>query len=248
LRSIKSKNRRGDPCGRLIPMSIPTTMQNKNENQTSKRKSIRLRDFDYSKPGFYFVTICSHNKECVFGEIDNGEMILNDIGKIINEEILSIPKRFKNVEIDIYAIMPNHVHMILSILCDDDLDCCDDGNRRGGVSPPEISTPGQNCRGAVSAPETENILMQGGGNSGGETPPLRKNKPTLGQVVGYFKYHSTKKINIVNNTPSKPVFQRNYYEHIIRNEESYAIIYAYIESNPQTWDRDMNNPANATIP
>ena len=90
------------------------------QNQKPKRKSIRLRGFDYSEPREYFVTICSHNRECNFGEIINQEMALNELGKIVEEEILNIPNRFKNVEIKIYTVMPNHIHLIVSILASED--------------------------------------------------------------------------------------------------------------------------------
>ncbi|MFA5055158.1 MAG: hypothetical protein WC562_03160 [Dehalococcoidia bacterium] len=81
------------------------------------RKSVRIKDYDYSHAGAYFVTICTQNRECLFGDIADGEMVLNDAGKIVNEEWLRTAKLrlWENVEIDTYAIMPNHIHGIIVI-------------------------------------------------------------------------------------------------------------------------------------
>ena len=92
-------------------------------------------------------------------------------------------------------------------------------------------------RGAVSAPHTEDASQQ----QGGGTPPLRK--PTLGQIVAYFKYKSTKEINVMDGGRIAKLWQRNYYEHIIRNEREMENIWNYIESNPAMWAKDEENPA-----
>jgi len=185
------------------------------QNQKPKRKSIRLRGFDYSESREYFVTICSHNRECNFGEIINQEMALNELGKIVEEEILNIPNRFKNVEIKIYTVMPNHIHLIVSILASED---------------PIV--------GATLA-VARNIKA-------GASPA-----PTVGAIIGSFKSLCFKKYKeyVENNNCNieTKFWQRNYYEHIIRNEKSYDNIYAYIESNTQTWERDRNHPENAKI-
>ena len=188
------------------------------KNLDKNRKPIRLKNYNYFEPGDYFVTICTQDGECLFGEIVDGIMVLNKIGKIIEEEVLNIPHKYPNTQIDIYSIMPNHIHFILSILCEEDI--------------------GGDCRGGVSPPLQENGLMPGG-----ETPPLRR-KPALGQMIAYFKYQSTKEINLISENPGNKIFQRNYYETIITNQQSYDEIYTYIESNPQLWDRDRNNPKN----
>ena len=78
-----------------------------------KRKPTRLKEYDYSTPGAYFITICAHNKKHLFGEIKNYKMNLNDIGNIINCEIIKIESRYHNIKIDKYVIMPNHIHMII---------------------------------------------------------------------------------------------------------------------------------------
>jgi len=166
------------------------------------RKSIRLQDYDYSQAGEYFITICSRNRENIFGEVVDGEMVLNNRGKIIEKEILKTKKLRKNINIDISCIMPNHIHLIISILCDD-----------------------KDCRGVLQYAPT------------GFVSP----KNNLGSIIRGFKSSSTKQINIIRDTPLQPVFQRNYHEHIIRNQKSYNEIYNYILSNPQMWERDRNN-------
>src|SRR3989339_528025 len=80
-----------------------------------KRKQIRLRKYDYSNAGWYFVTICTQNRECLFGNIVNDKMILNKYGLIVNKYWLMIPNHFNNVELDEFTIMPNHVHGIVVI-------------------------------------------------------------------------------------------------------------------------------------
>ena len=103
--------------------------KNKNSNRPSiklgARKSTRLKDFDYSSPNDYFITICTHNRECIFGEVLDGDMVLNELGKIVEKEILKTQEIRKNIGIDIFCIMPNHVHIIIMVLCDENngIDC-----------------------------------------------------------------------------------------------------------------------------
>ena len=150
------------------------------------RRSIRLKEYDYSSEGLYFVTICSHEHKCVFGEIIDDNIILNRCGNIIDKEWKSLPQHFPNIVCHEYIIMPNHIHGIIQI--------------------------------------EERI-------QGGPTPPLRKT--TLGNILAYYKYRTTKQLD-----QRIPLWQRNYYEHIIRNQQSYEEIAAYIVENPVHWKRD----------
>ncbi|MFA6305097.1 MAG: transposase [Patescibacteria group bacterium] len=187
------------------------------------RQSIRLPAYDYSGTGYYFVTICSYKRELIFGEIKNDEMKLSPTGIIIEKYILIIEQHFENVKIDASVIMPNHVHFIIIIDC-----------RRGGVIPPND----------IVLLNNDYNNKQGGMNElGGITPPLRAlSKPTLGQIVGYYKYQTTKRINhVFNNSIDKKIWQRNYYEHIIRDENSLNRIRQYIKNNPVNWKNDRNN-------
>jgi REP element-mobilizing transposase RayT len=117
--------------------------------------------------------------------------------------------------------MPNHTHGIIAIANND---------RRGEVSSPILKRTG-------SLQKVREIIIKGGA-----TPPLHKR--TLGQIIAYFKYQSTKKINQIRNTPGMPIWQRNYYEHIIRNENELNSIREYIRYNPLKWDEDEENPDN----
>ncbi|MBU3942398.1 transposase [Patescibacteria group bacterium] len=143
----------------------------------------------------------------------------NDIKQMIDNQWQELKNKFPNIDLDKYVIMPNHIHGIIVITNNVNNDC------RGEVfSPPNI---------------TSNKL------EGGMTPPLQRKKPTLGQMIAYFKYQSTKQINdFLKNPLDQKLWQRNYYEHVIRNQKSLDDIRKYIRINPLNWDRDRNNPKN----
>jgi putative transposase len=170
--------------------------------QKHHRRSIRLKDYDYSQAGAYYVTINVQNRECLFGEIVNYEMILNDAGKMIEVQWLALLKRFPNIELDVYQVMPNHAHGIIVIV------------------EPEF-----------------------GIESRAGTSPA----PTLGDIVGAFKSITTHEyIQGVGNKNwrqfYKRLWQRNYYEHVVRDEADLNRIQDYIQSNPANWDEDEENP------
>ena len=200
-------------------------MQTENKN----RKSIRIKGYDYSSVGDYFVTICTQNRECLFEEIIDGEMKLNEVGKIAEKCWFEIPKHFPNTELDIFQIMPNHMHFVLRILDAEDIG----GNRRGAIYCAQTNNAIN--QGAINCAPT------GGGFSGAKSPLLNPN--SLSKIIRWFKGRITFE---VRKSGFGFEWQRNYYEHIIRNEQSYNEIYNYIQSNPQTWDRDRNNPTNIT--
>ncbi|MDR2911066.1 MAG: hypothetical protein LBV47_06855, partial [Bacteroidales bacterium] len=150
---------------------------NKYNPNLHHRRSIRLHRYDYSQEGLYFVTVCTQNRTCLFGEITAGEMRLNETGRIVENEWIKLPERFNNVVLDIFQIMPNHFHGILQIV-------------GAGSARPEINDS-----------DTDN-------NRAGEPRPY---VPALGNMIAYFKYQTTKQIDL----PVK-LWQRNYYEHIIR--------------------------------
>lgn len=187
----------------MIPTKgIPTVMNN--FKHTGNRRSIRLKGYDYSQQGMYFITICTKNRECLFGKIQDGNMILNDCGSIADQQYQKIPLRFPNAILDKYIIMPNHIHGIIQL----------------------------------------------------EEVPLSLHRttvkvvPTLGEIIGAFKSECTsgylKYININNLNRSCMLWQKNYYEHIIRNETGLAKIREYIQNNPVKWDEDKENPKNFT--
>ena len=152
-----------------------------------KRKPARLAEYDYSAPAAYFVTICTQDRQCILSDILVGEGLappvcrLTDTGRVVENEILSIPVRYPNVGIDKYVIMPNHIHMIVEIRA-----------QAGGASP----------------------------------------SPTLFDVVRVIKSLSTRRSRLKN------LWQRSYYEHVIRGERDYGEIWTYIDENPAKWTLD----------
>lgn len=219
-------------------------MKSKFDPQKHHRRSVRLKGYDYSSEGAYYVTIVAQGRECLFGEIVDGEMHLSKYGEIIQKWWDEIPVHFLNVELGAFVIMPNHVHGIILII----------DNRRGEVISPRVSPhdhPNANNQenvnninqGGEINDEGVKIKTQGGKtqNRGGETPFLPR--PTLGQIVAYFKYQSTKEMNKIETENSITKFwQRSYYEHIIRNEKELQQKTDYIMDNPSQWDEDDENP------
>ncbi|MGB6128069.1 MAG: transposase [Psychrilyobacter sp.] len=165
------------------------------------RRSIRLKNYDYSKNGMYFITICTQNREKIFGEIIDENMILNDVGKMVEDEW----KKLETEDIDVskYCLMPNHFHGIIEIRV--------------------------NVGVIHELPLRENK----------EDIKLRR-KMMIPKLIGKFKMLSARRINILNNNVGK-VWQRNYYEHIIRDEKDYVRISDYIKNNPRNWKEDRFN-------
>ncbi len=164
-------------------------------------RSIRLKGQDYAEPGGYFVTVCTHERACLFGHVVNGEMHLNEAGEIALRCWEEIPDHFPSVELDASIVMPNHVHGIIIV-------------------------PGRGT--ACRAPTTEQF-----------------GKPAVGSIptiVRSYKSSATRHINLVRMTPGIPVWQRGYYEHIVRREPELMAIREYIQGNPAHWDDDENNP------
>jgi len=140
-------------------------------------------------------------------------MYLNDFGQIVEEILSFIPNRYPNVEIDKYVIMPNHVHAIIVIM---------DGAKHVGAI---HESPRHDL-----SPRHEITSM-----------PVRR-KMLLSKIIGYLKMNSAKKINLLRNAPGYPVWQRNYYERIISDENAHANIWEYIDHNPDKWPNDRNGP------
>jgi putative transposase len=170
-----------------------------NTHQRHHRRSIRLRGYDYSRAGAYFVTVCTHNRMCLFGEIINGKMRLNDGGCAVVDSWQWLASQYNYVELDAWVVMPNHMH---------------------------------------------GIIVIHDGRGGSRTAPTDKRKP-LGRLIGAFKTVSTKCINEMRGTPNASIWQRNYYEHIIRDDESLHRICEYIINNPLQWTLDRENPVRA---
>ncbi len=180
------------------------------------RRSIRLSGYDYTQSGAYFLTLVTHQRQLLFGEICSTDVQLNALGMIVMEEWNHTPIIRKEIELDEFVIMPNHIHGIIQIL-----------ESGAGIR----VTP---------------VGALGGGEVGAHgRAPLRLPK-SVGSFVAGFKSVVTKRINLVRGTPGFPVWQRNYYEHVIRDEDDLARIRAYIQANPFSWKVDNENPGRST--
>ena len=188
--------------------------------QTHHRRSIRLNGYDYARENFYFITICCQNKVCLFGEIQNGGMLLNDAGKMLEYEWLMLEARFQNIKLQSFVVMPNHFHGILEIVGATLVVAQNNGNETG----------------------RSQAVAQNNGNETGQPQGTAPTK-SIGDMLDAFKSITTVKyIHGVKNFgwPSfdKRIWQRNYYEHIIRDESEYLKIVNYIENNPAKWAED----------
>lgn len=199
---------------------------NKYNPNIHHRKSIRLKGYDYSQAGLYFITICVQDRECLFGDVVNGEMMLNDAGRMVENEWLKLPQRFTNIELHEYEVMPNHFHAIMEIV-----------GATLVVAQNDMGQP-ENQNGQ---PKNQNGQSE---NQNGQPQGIAPKKPkTVGDMMGAFqsivtvqyirgvKQHGWKSFN-------GKLWQRNYWEHIIRNEQSYQRISEYIINNPKKWDND----------
>ncbi len=166
-----------------------------------RRRSIRLPGYDYAQLGAYFITICTNRRRCLFGEIADSEMRLNAIGRIVEEEWFRSAEIRREIILDVFVLMPNHMHGIIHIEYTTDVGAT-------GRSP-----------------------LQPG--------PARH---SLASFVAGFKAGTTTRINALRGTPRQPVWQRNYYEHVVRTERDLDSIRDYIGNNPANWPTDRENP------
>ncbi len=183
------------------------------------RRSIRLQGYDYSRDGAYFVTICTYNRECLFGSVGAGskpaqstkpaqttvlstQMTLNEYGEIVQQTWDDLVNHIEGIDLeDAFVVMPNHIHGIVVI--DEQVGLA----KRAGLT-----------------------------NRAGLEPA-----PTLSEIVRQLKTFSARRINKRRGTPGIPVWQRNYHERIIRGENELKQIREYIANNPANWLRDENN-------
>jgi putative transposase len=165
------------------------------------RRSIRLKEYDYSQAGAYFVTVCTHRKTILFGNIVGGEIRLNTFGLIVKECWEDLPQHYYFLKLDVFIVMPNHIHGILMLT--------DHPNVGAGFKP---------------------------------APTIKRH--ALSEIVRALKTFSSRRINEIRKTPGIPVWQRNYYEHVIRNEIDLEETREYIENNPLKWLEDEYYPTN----
>ncbi|MDJ0733965.1 MAG: transposase [Nostocaceae cyanobacterium] len=223
------------------------------------RRSIRLRHYDYSQAGIYFVTICTYKRQCWFGEIKNGQMHLNHIGKIVADEWLRTSEIRPNFQLDEWIIMPNHLHGIVIIQDISNGNIQDVGNQNiQGVDNKNIQgVDNKNIQGVgnknIQSVGNENIQgvgngkIQGVGNGkiqGARNAPLRQKPNSLSSFIAGFKSAVSKRVNLLRHSHDIPIWQRNYYESIIRDEKSLVAVQEYIINNPSRWKNDPDNLQN----
>ena len=168
------------------------------------RRSIRLKEFDYSSAGAYYITLCSFNRENIFGELENGRVFLNEYGEIAREEWGKTAEIRRGIELDEFVIMPNHMHGILWIE--------GRGTKHRAPTIEQFGKPTSN---------------------------------TIPTIIRGFKSSVTKRINTKRadfNLPLMTVWQRNYFEHVIRDERDLFNVRQYIQNNPKNWEEDENFP------
>ena len=182
-----------------------------------RRRSIRLPGYDYSQPGAYFVTICTRGRECVLGEVRSGEMVHSPMGLVLVEEWTRSASIRREIALDTFVVMPNHLHGIVFIL--------EDASPAGVV--------GAHGRAPLPMPSSTDLNARG----------IADRKPRcLGSFIAGYKAAVTKRINELRGTSGAGVWQRNYYEHVIRDEEDLRRIREYIAHNPLSSEIDEENP------
>ncbi|HTA27816.1 MAG TPA: transposase [Bacteroidia bacterium] len=199
-----------------------------NDNPLHNRHSIRLKGYDYSKAGAYFITICVKDKIHFFGKIENGEMILNDAGIMIDKWWQKIPEKFPDIELCDYQIMPNHFHAIII---------------NTGIVRADPVGADPRVRPETESSDSNESLEINIGQTHGSAPTDADMDSPLYAVVQWFKTMSTNEyIHGVKKLGWRPFYgklwQRNYYEHIIRDEKSYNAIADYINNNPANLAND----------
>jgi putative transposase len=185
-----------------------------------QRRSVRLKDYDYASPGAYFVTLCTWRRELLFGSIVDGVMDLSDIGKIVAEEWQKTAVIREEIRLDEWAVMPNHMHAVVWIAR---LSAKNDDGHENNV--------------AMNNDAADNVGAHG-------RAPLRRKPRSLGSLVAGFKSAATTRSNTLRVSPGVAIWQRGFYEHVVRNERELAAIRQYIRDNPLKWALDRDNRAN----
>ena len=185
--------------------------------QTQRPRTLRLRGYDYCAPGAYFITICTAKQKFTLGRIVKGEMRLNQFGRVVKNEWLRTATIRPELKLDAFIVMPNHFHAIVAI------------------EAPEV---GAHRRAPLHLPAAAQTICVGA--HGGA--PLQRPPRSLGSLIAGFKSAVTICINRIRRTPRASLWQRNYYEHIIRNDDELNKIRWYVLTNPQRWRLDPDNP------
>lgn len=172
-----------------------------------QRRSIRLEEYDYSQPGAYFITLVAHQRQALFGKIENGSVTLNQLGNLAVAVWHGLETRFSAVQLDDFVIMPDHLHGIIFI-----------NEERVGA---RREATAMSVMSSVASPA-----------------PVERHRISLGDVVGAYKSTVTRLFNRLGNTPGRNIWQRNYYEHVIRDDLDLDQVRCYIQENPSRWEEE----------
>nr|NQU91269.1 hypothetical protein [Bacteroidota bacterium] len=202
------------------------------------RRSIRLKGYDYSQAGLYFITICVKDRACLFGEIKNGEMILNDAGEMVEKWYFELENKYPDKKCHEMVVMPNHFHCIIeNAPLTDEMPTMDN-------TPAMDAHVGTSLRGR---PQNDGRNEIDGNKQQSTDSPYgmdnQKYNVTIGDAMDWFKTMTTNEYirGVKNNNWQRfkqKLWHRNYWEHIIRNEQSYNRISEYIINNPKNWKDD----------
>lgn len=226
----KKKNKRERDTIEIYLVDFFVTTEQQKFKGKYRKTSHRLKEYDYSKEGAYFITICCKDRECLFGEITNGKMMYNEYGKISDFEWKNTENIRKNVTIDEYIIMPDHVHGIIFIdyQIPDEPHQTTETSRRDTVH--RVSTPPIFCNEKNTTANREQFGK-----------PTKNSIPT---IIRSYKATVTTQINAKRNIHGFPIWQPGFYDRIIRDEEELNRIREYIIQNPQNWENNKNRPEN----
>jgi len=194
---------------------------NNHNSNKYHRHSLRLKYYDYLLSGAYFITICTYRKENILGYITDGKIELNVLGKITVREWLRTFQIRKNIQLDEYVIMPNHFHGIIVLT---------ENKGDNSLCPYKNNQRLYNCRGTMNRAHPSTYESFG--------KPISGSIPT---IVRLFKSAVTRQIKRLDYPLIASLWQRNYYEHIIRNENELNRIREYIQNNPLRWQYDREN-------
>ncbi|MFT5723680.1 MAG: putative transposase [Bacteroidia bacterium] len=255
-------------------------MKNKSKYNSNMhhRRSIRLKGYDYSQAGLYFITICCQDRICRFGHVENGEMILNEYGQIAYDEWMKLSNRFHNMELDVFQIMPNHMHGIIKLVGATLEVAQNDDTNQIDVTQIDVTQIDVTQIDVTQIDVTQNVTTQND-NTQIDITPMDTSKndvtqmdptqndtpknhvtqmdmdmdmdmdiratarvaPTVSDIVGAYKSLVANRCLNIYKTKNKimgKLWQRNFYEHIIRNEKSFQNISEYILNNPAKWLND----------
>ncbi len=197
------------------------------------RRSIRLKGYDYAQSGLYFVTICVQNRACLFGEIADNEMIMNDAGRMIEKWYFELENKYPNMKCHEYIIMPNHFHCIIEIT---------------NVHASDAHASDAHASDAHASDAHAGTSLRGRPENDGRAEPSygsnnKKYGASLFDIMDWFKTMTTNEyIRGVKNKNwprfDKRLWQLRYWDHIIRNQNDHTRISNYIINNPANWDGD----------